>query len=317
MLPKSRASLRAASKPPCPRWPLCKMSAMSSSAPSASTPQRVRRSLGGSKASLGCNGGNRARVDSGQVQRVCANFDTTGGQAHVAISGKPHSQVLDVLERRRTARTVEGHHWRPPWPVGIPSRSSRRAISARVAPCACSWRMRATTSAGSVDLRPERAGRRRGTCGSSVHSARKRSNSAAGISRAPHSVLTGFRFHDLRHTYAALMVAAGAHPKYLQAQMGHSSIRVTLDLCDTSSRTRIGAFSTPSTSSTAPSTPHRKRPEERAERKKSPRAGTLRAGATGLEPATSGVTGRRSNQLNYAPRRPQCIGSKSRSGRVA
>ena len=40
----------------------------------------------------------------------------------------------------------------------------------------------------------------------------------------------GFRFHDLRHTYAALMVAAGAHPKYLQAQMGHSSIRVTLDL---------------------------------------------------------------------------------------
>jgi integrase len=38
------------------------------------------------------------------------------------------------------------------------------------------------------------------------------------------------RFHDLRHTYAALMVAAGAHPKYLQSQMGHSSIRVTLDL---------------------------------------------------------------------------------------
>jgi integrase len=45
------------------------------------------------------------------------------------------------------------------------------------------------------------------------------------------SRLGGFlRFHDLRHTYAALMVAAGAHPKYLQAQMGHSSIRVTLDL---------------------------------------------------------------------------------------
>ena len=28
-----------------------------------------------------------------------------------------------------------------------------------------------------------------------------------------------------------------------------------------------------------------------------------RTGATGLEPATSGVTGRRSNQLNYAPGR--------------
>jgi integrase len=41
--------------------------------------------------------------------------------------------------------------------------------------------------------------------------------------------LTALRFHDLRHTYAALMVRAGAHPKYLQAQMGHSSIKVTLD----------------------------------------------------------------------------------------
>ncbi len=27
------------------------------------------------------------------------------------------------------------------------------------------------------------------------------------------------------------------------------------------------------------------------------------AGRTGLEPATSGVTGRRSNQLNYRPRK--------------
>lgn len=41
--------------------------------------------------------------------------------------------------------------------------------------------------------------------------------------------LGGLRFHDLRHTYAALMVRAGANPKYLQAQMGHTSIRVTLD----------------------------------------------------------------------------------------
>jgi integrase len=41
--------------------------------------------------------------------------------------------------------------------------------------------------------------------------------------------LSPLRFHDLRHTYAALMVAAGAHPKLLQAQLGHTSINVTLN----------------------------------------------------------------------------------------
>lgn len=43
------------------------------------------------------------------------------------------------------------------------------------------------------------------------------------------SGLAPLRFHDLRHTYAALMVAAGAHPKLLQAQLGHTSINVTLN----------------------------------------------------------------------------------------
>jgi integrase len=69
--------------------------------------------------------------------------------------------------------------------------------------------------------------------------------------------LTGVRFHDLRHTYAALMVAAGAHPKYLQAQMGHSSIRVTLDLYGhlfpDANRGVLDALD----ALTTPSTPHR------------------------------------------------------------
>ena len=36
------------------------------------------------------------------------------------------------------------------------------------------------------------------------------------------------RFHDLRHTYAALLIAAGAHPRAIMERMGHSSITVTL-----------------------------------------------------------------------------------------
>ena len=41
-------------------------------------------------------------------------------------------------------------------------------------------------------------------------------------------VATG-SFHSLRHTYASLLIANGEHPKYIQVQMGHSSIKVTLD----------------------------------------------------------------------------------------
>ena len=37
------------------------------------------------------------------------------------------------------------------------------------------------------------------------------------------------RFHDLRHTCAALLIAQGAHPKAIMERLGHSSIEVTLD----------------------------------------------------------------------------------------
>jgi integrase len=38
------------------------------------------------------------------------------------------------------------------------------------------------------------------------------------------------RFHNLRHTYASLLIAQGEHPKYIQSQLGHSSISVTMDI---------------------------------------------------------------------------------------
>jgi integrase len=37
------------------------------------------------------------------------------------------------------------------------------------------------------------------------------------------------RFHDLRHTYATLLIAAGANPLTVKQRMGHSSITVTMD----------------------------------------------------------------------------------------
>ena len=41
--------------------------------------------------------------------------------------------------------------------------------------------------------------------------------------------LDGFRFHDLRHTCAAMLIQQGAHPRAIMERLGHSSIKVTLD----------------------------------------------------------------------------------------
>lgn len=38
------------------------------------------------------------------------------------------------------------------------------------------------------------------------------------------------RFHDLRHTYAALLIAQGANPLAVQQRLGHASIEVTLNV---------------------------------------------------------------------------------------
>ena len=35
--------------------------------------------------------------------------------------------------------------------------------------------------------------------------------------------------HDLRHTQASWLIAAGEHPKTIQTRLGHSSIQVTMD----------------------------------------------------------------------------------------
>jgi integrase len=41
--------------------------------------------------------------------------------------------------------------------------------------------------------------------------------------------LPAIRFHDLRHTSATLLLAAGVHPKVVQERLGHSQIGITLD----------------------------------------------------------------------------------------
>ena len=42
--------------------------------------------------------------------------------------------------------------------------------------------------------------------------------------------LSKIRFHDLRHTYASLLIDQGENIKYIQSQLGHSSPTMTLDI---------------------------------------------------------------------------------------
>jgi integrase len=41
--------------------------------------------------------------------------------------------------------------------------------------------------------------------------------------------LPKIRFHDLRHTFATLLLARGVHPTYVQRALGHASVKMTLD----------------------------------------------------------------------------------------
>jgi len=41
--------------------------------------------------------------------------------------------------------------------------------------------------------------------------------------------LRRIRFHDLRHTYASILISQGENIKFVQSQLGHASAKTTLD----------------------------------------------------------------------------------------
>jgi hypothetical protein len=110
----------------------------------------------------------------------------------------------------------------------------------------------------------------------------------------------GITFHSLRRTYAALRAEQGEHPAVTAAQMGHVDPRMTLriytDVTGMRPKTRLGAllrdvdWALMGTGAISRTTRARKRALQRR-RKRADLQALLRAGATGLEPATSGVTG--------------------------
>lgn len=74
--------------------------------------------------------------------------------------------------------------------------------------------------------------------------------------------------HDLRHTYASLLIAAKEHPKVIQARLGHKSIQETFDTyghlfpeSEADTRAAIDAALGPSGQHQVSTTPTKRRPQ--------------------------------------------------------
>jgi Site-specific recombinase XerD len=59
-----------------------------------------------------------------------------------------------------------------------------------------------------------------------VRFVKARTSAPSALPEAKHRL----RFHDLRHTCASLLIAAGAHPKAIQEHLGHRDIQTTFNV---------------------------------------------------------------------------------------
>jgi integrase len=73
------------------------------------------------------------------------------------------------------------------------------------------------------------------------------------------------RLHDIRHTYASLLLSKGENPVYVKEQLGHSSIKITVDiyghLIPGSNRGAVNQLDSPQQSATYTQPTKRQRPQ--------------------------------------------------------
>lgn len=131
-----------------------------------------------------------------------------------------HIDQLDLLRRRlhvtRAATEVRGH-----WSTGTPkTKASRRTVTLPKSLCDVlaahvgkygSESGLVFTATGGAPIRWSNFRRR------------------VWLPALERVALGHVRFHDLRHTHAAWLVAANEHPKLIQSRLGHAAITTTLD----------------------------------------------------------------------------------------
>ena len=110
----------------------------------------------------------------------------------------PHALVVELADgaggRKWIVETSVGEQVAP-WKIDRAVRAARAALKARAEKAA------QQPTAGPVELEAARAA----------------------------ALPVGFRFHDLRHFYASLLIASGADVKVVQARLRHASAKTTLD----------------------------------------------------------------------------------------
>ena len=112
----------------------------------------------------------------------------------------------------------------PPTAQGRGAHPGLRAISySRSDPTTSSRSPRWCPASMRIGRRPHLLDEEGGAIGrGKLRPARLRSRAATG---GP----TKIRFHDLRHSFASLLIAQGEQPKLISEQLGHASVQITLD----------------------------------------------------------------------------------------
>ena len=126
------------------------------------------------------------------------------------------------------------------------------------------------------------------------------------------SGLLGVSLHSLRHSFASIALSGGTPLAIVSERLGHADQNITLKIYShvlptdkrAASKVWSNALSDVITASREHEIPRMLAhvgPRKPTKLEVVEKLGKKLAGTTGLEPATSDVTGRRSNQLSYVP----------------
>ena len=180
---------------------------------SATTRPATDRGAGAGRSESGCVAAPRKepslRGGVASPPRSSASDTAPAPVAILRLAIRRQSRHSSQPRRRRTARTVDGHHCRPPCAVAVPLAFNSRAIWPRLLPAARSARMRCTSSAGSARGRPRVAGSRRPRAARRC-SASCRSSSSTGTSFVPQGSSTISRNGSSRFSVERLIPSASA-----------------------------------------------------------------------------------------------------------